>query len=47
MLILAHADDFRTADEHSFALALRILQSAAEFWREDGIPFWTLVELAR
>jgi RNAse (barnase) inhibitor barstar len=45
VLILAHADEFRTADESSFALALRILQSAAEFWRDDGIPFWTLVGL--
>lgn len=45
VVILAHADEFRTADESGFALALRILQSAAEFWREDGIPFWTLVEL--
>lgn len=45
VLILAHADNFRIADEDSFALALRILQSAAEFWREDGIAFWILVEL--
>lgn len=45
VLILAHADEFLTADENGFALALRILQSAAEFWRGDGIPFWTLVEL--
>lgn len=45
VLILAHADDFHMADEDSFALALRILQTAAEFWREDGIPFWALVDL--
>jgi len=45
VVILAHADKFRTADEEGFVLALRIFQSAAEFWREDEIPFWTLVEL--
>lgn len=45
VVILAHADEFRTGDESGFALALRILKSAAEFWREDGIPFWTLVDL--
>jgi RNAse (barnase) inhibitor barstar len=45
VVILAHADEFRANEQDSFLLALRIFQSAAESWREDGVPFWTLVEL--
>ncbi len=26
-----------------FATALSIFQDAADTWREDGVPFWTLV----
>lgn len=43
--ILSHADDFRNKEEAEFLLALRVFQSAAESWRAEGVPFWTLVEL--
>jgi hypothetical protein len=29
-----------------FATALSIFQDAADTWREDGVPFWTLVGTA-
>lgn len=45
VVILSQADEFRANDEESFLLALRVFQSAAESWRNDGVPFWTLVEL--
>lgn len=45
LVILTHADAFRTKEEDNFVLALRIFQSAAESWRSEGVPFWTLVEL--
>jgi RNAse (barnase) inhibitor barstar len=46
LVILAHADAFRAADEPAFRMALRIFDAAADHWREDGIPFWTLVDLS-
>lgn len=45
VVILSQADDFRAAQEEEFAAALRILDAAADFWREEGVPFWTLVDL--
>jgi RNAse (barnase) inhibitor barstar len=47
VVILAHADPFRTSDETGFLTALRIFQSAAEYWRKERVPLWTLVELRR
>jgi RNAse (barnase) inhibitor barstar len=45
LLTLAHADALRAADEPALRMALRIFEAAADHWREDGIPFWTLVDL--
>lgn len=44
LVVLAHAGDFAEADPGEFAMALAILETAAELWRSDDVPFWTLVE---
>ncbi len=46
VIILDHADAFASANPTDFATALSIFQDAADTWREDGIPFWTLVGTA-
>lgn len=46
LVTLSHADEFRAAEEQAFAMALRIFDAAADHWREEGIPFWTLVDIA-
>ncbi len=46
VVILDHCDALRHAAPLDFATALDILAAAAETWREDGVPFWTLVESA-
>src|SRR5574343_2100442 len=43
VIVLDHADTFAAASPTDFATALSIFQDAADTWREDGIPFWTLV----
>lgn len=43
VLVLDHADAFAAANPTDFGTALSILQETSDAWREDGIPFWTLV----
>lgn len=43
VLVLEHADAFAAANPADFGTALSILQEATDGWREDGVPFWTLV----
>ena len=43
VIILEHSDAFAAAAPADFAMALSVFQDAADTWREDGIPFWTLV----
>lgn len=43
VLVLDHADAFAAASPTDFGTALSILQEASDAWREDGVPFWTLV----
>lgn len=43
VIVLEHADAFAAASPTDFATALSILQDAADSWREEGIPLWTLV----
>lgn len=47
VFVLAHADEFRAADEDGFATLLAIFREAAGEWATDGIPLWTFAELAR
>ncbi|MBL8433304.1 MAG: barstar family protein [Zoogloea sp.] len=46
VVVLEHADAFASAAPTDFATALSIFQDAADTWREDGVPFWTLVGTA-
>jgi len=43
VIVLEHSDAFAQAAPADFAMALSIFQAAADTWREDGVPFWTLV----
>lgn len=43
VIVLERADAFAQAAPTDFATALSIFQDAADTWREDGVPFWTLV----
>ncbi len=43
VIILDHADAFAAANPTDFATALSILQDAADTWRDEGVPLWTLV----
>jgi hypothetical protein len=44
LVILTDGQDFAAAEPGGFAMALAILEAAAELWRGDGVPFWTLVD---
>lgn len=46
VLILEHADRFRTAAEGDFLTALEILEEAARDRSADDAPLWTFVGLA-
>ena len=46
VIVLERADAFASAAPTDFATALSIFQDAADTWREDGVPFWTLVGTA-
>jgi RNAse (barnase) inhibitor barstar len=45
VVILAQGDDFRLAQPEEFAMALRVFDAASDYWREEDVAFWTLVEL--
>ena len=46
VIILEHSDGFAEAAPTDFAMALSVFQDAADTWREEGTPFWTLVGTA-
>lgn len=46
VLILEHADGFRTAAERDFLTAIEILEEAARDRSADEAPLWTFVGLA-
>ena len=43
--ILDHCDGLHARAESDFVLLTRVFQSAAEEWREQGIPFWCLIDM--
>jgi len=45
VLILRHADRLHAQAEGDFLTALRILADVSTTWAEEGLPFWTFVEL--
>lgn len=46
VLILEHADGLRAQAEGDFLTALRVLADVSATWAEDGVPFWTFVDLS-
>lgn len=45
VLILRHADHCHRHSEGDFLTALRILADVSSTWAEEGVAFWTFVEL--
>lgn len=45
VLILDRCDAFRADHGEDFATLLQICGAAADYWREERIPFWTLVDM--
>lgn len=45
VVILEHCAAIRSRAEPDFALALRIFGTAADEWRDRGIPFWCFLDL--
>lgn len=43
MLIVTGAGKFAAVDEESLVTILDVLNSAAEYWSEEGKPFWAIV----
>lgn len=44
IVVLAGLDTLRAKHPGDFANLVEVLQSACEIWRNDGFPFWVLVE---
>jgi len=44
--VLEHCDGLRERATEDFNTLLDIFQTAADDWREQGVPFWCLVELS-
>lgn len=45
LLLLENSDDWREADDESFATLLDVLNEAAVRWGDAGTPFWALLPL--
>jgi RNAse (barnase) inhibitor barstar len=45
LVLLEHCDGIHGKAEQDFVGALQIFDQAASDWREEGIPFWCLVEM--
>lgn len=45
VMLLEHCDAFRAGHGEDFATVLQIFESASAYWREENVPFWTLVDM--
>ena len=45
VIILDHCDGIHGRAEEDFVKLMRVFQDSAESWREDGTPFWCLVDM--
>lgn len=45
LILLEHCDGFRASRGEDFATALQVFATAAEGWRNEGVPFWVLVDM--
>ena len=45
VIILDHCDGIHGRAESDFVMLMQAFQEAAVTWREDGVPFWCLVDM--
>lgn len=45
VIVLEHCDGIHTRAEDDFVTLMQIFQEAADTWRENGTPFWCLVDM--
>lgn len=45
VVILERCDAFRADHGEDFTTTLQIFSAAADYWREENAPFWTLVDM--
>lgn len=45
LILLENCDGFRTGHGGDFATALQVFSSASDAWRDERVPFWTLVDM--
>jgi RNAse (barnase) inhibitor barstar len=45
LIILQHCDGIHGRAEEDFIKLMRVFQETADTWREDGVPFWCLVDM--
>lgn len=45
VILLEHCDGIHGRAEEDFATTLQVFEQAAEEWRDQGLPFWCLVEM--
>lgn len=45
MVILDHCDGIHAHAEDDFVTLMQLFQEVADTWREDGKPFWCLVDM--
>ena len=45
LLLLEHCDGIHGAAEADFLAVIEVIGQAASDWREQGIPFWCLIEM--
>lgn len=45
VVVLDHCDGIHGRAESDFVTLMQVFQDAAATWREDGVPFWCLVDM--
>jgi RNAse (barnase) inhibitor barstar len=45
VIILEHCDGIHARAEDDFVTLMQLLQEVADEWREEGVPFWCLVDM--
>jgi hypothetical protein len=43
VIVLSHCGGFAAGAREDFESALEVFDATAEFWREQGIPFWVFI----
>ena len=45
LVLLEHCDGIHGKSEEAFSSVLNVFEQTADEWREQGVPFWCLVEM--